>query len=762
MSKVIKKTEEVFEENLKYIGLDLNKIPAFLKKHESLNFRPSKSYDDSIYKVYKYVNIKEIEILLTPQNRLNDIKEKYKLAKPIYGYMNSENEENIEDFTKFIKMVTDMDKTKIEQIEKEQAILNEKIPYEVKYTDNFIWQIYYSDYAKKYFMLVPIEEKDNSALFYLLKEQIATVRAKKPRYIFVPISHKEYSGDFLTKSEIADIENYLWYFTKEWPNIYEIFDKDNNMFIKIVGTTNIYEKIKTNYSIYLDTKEKSLELYKLLKAMFILSTGAKEEYKFITKLNEYGEIEFWNNNIKLEYSKLPDYIKMEYIDKIEKLKHEEKEQKELKRKLNKFKIVIEDLTQEYLLRQKQIATFLECKKTFFGKVKYFFKKKKEVKLNKKPEKQNIREDKKDDTLASLYELKEQYTIEDLINICTKFEEIKKENSNLLLDLNAIETKKEILSKKNDNAELYIKEIDKHKKSIFEFWKFTSKDEMQTLAEAEIEEENEKNKIGKYFDYELDLEELGKKMDELQRRKLSKNETDAIFAIKQVLMSFKEIEESSEDEAKKGKNIEKEFKQLIEEYKNNIEIINSKDFDIFGGLIEDKTKIKIINNTKHREIEKDKYKILNLNLDTNIESYIENLKSYLNLIKEALNKIKTPCDMPVYIVNSKKSIEGINIFNINPEIALEKEMKSKKANIFYKLNVKENTPAIFYTNIMFYDNFNKTLPIGMNLSTEVLIDINKLDLKCIKEDSFYMNYKLNEYEYGTKKIFVYEYEADLKK
>ena len=762
MSKVIKKTEEIFEENLKYIGLDLNKIPAFLTKHESLNFRPSKSYDDSIYKVYKYVNIKEIEILLTPQNRLNDIKEKYKLAKPIYEYMNSENKENIEDFTKFIKMVTDMDKTKIEQIEKEQAILNEKIPYEVKYTDNFIWQIYYSDYAKKYFMLVPIEEKDNSALFYLLKEQIAAVRAKKPRYIFVPISHKEYSGDFLTKSEIADIENYLWYFTKEWPNIYEIFDKDNNMFIKIVGTTNIYEKIKTNYSIYLDTKEKSLELYKLLKAMFILSTGAKEEYKFITKLNEYGEIEFWNNNIKLEYSKLPDYIKMEYIDKIEKLKNEEKEQKELKRKLNKFKIVIEDLTQEYLLRQKQIATFLECKKTFFGKVKYFFKKKKEVKLNKKPEKQNIREDKKDDTLASLYELKEQYTIEDLINICTKFEEIKKENSNLLLDLNAIETKKEILSKKNDNAELYIKEIDKHKKSIFEFWKFTSKDEMQTLAEAEIEEENEKNKIGKYFDYELDLEEFGKKMDELQRRKLSKNETDAIFAIKQVLMSFKEIEESTEDRAKKEKNVEKEFKQLIEEYKNNIEIINSKDFDIFGGLIEDKTKIKIINNTKHREIEKDKYKILNLNLDTNIESYIENLKSYLNLIKEALNKIKTPCDMPVYIVNSKKSIEGINIFNINPEIALEKEMKSKKANIFYKLNVKENTPAIFYTNIMFYDNFNKTLPIGMNLSTEVLIDINKLDLKYIKEDSFYINYKLNEYEYGTKKIFVYEYEADLKK
>ena len=114
------------------------------------------------------------------------------------------------------------------------------------------------------------------------------------------------------------------------------------------------------------------------------------------------------------------------------------------------------------------------------------------------------------TLEALYELKEQYTIEDLINICTKLEEVKKENTNLTLDLKAFETKEEILSKKNDNADLYIKEIDKHKKSIFEFWKFTSKDEMQTLAEAEEEEKNEKTKMKRYFDYDEDMEDLGKK------------------------------------------------------------------------------------------------------------------------------------------------------------------------------------------------------------------------------------------------------------
>ena len=780
MAKITKETEKTFEENLKYIGLNLNKIPTFLKKYEGLNFRPSKSYDETIYKVYKYVNIKEIEILITPENRLTDIKQRYKLSSPICEYLDSEKEENIEKFAKFIKLVTTIDKDRIEEIAKEQEELNDKIPFEVKYPNNFIWQIYYSDYAKKYFMLVATEEQDNNALFYLLKEQIANVRARKPRYIFVPISHMEYTGEFLSKSEIDDIENYLWYFTKEWPNIYEVFDKDDNMFIKIVGETNIYEKMRTTYSITLDTKEKAVELYKLLKAMFILATGAREEYNFVTKLNSDGEIEFWQNNTKIEYDKLSEYIKLEYLDKIDRLKYEEKERKELKRKLAKFKIVIEDLTQEYLLRQKQIATFLECKKTFFGRVRYFFKKKKkDEKIVKKPEKREQSEEKKDETLEALYGLKEQYTIEDLINICTKLEEIKKENSNLTLDLKAIETKKEILSKKIDNADLYIKEIDKHKKSIFEFWKFTSKDEMQTLAEAEEEEESEKTKMKRYFDYDTDLENLGIKMDELQRRKLSKNETDAMFAIKLVPNSFRELEEKEidneevedleeQEESKKTRTkkkketaLEKDLQELQKEYQDDIEIINAKDFDIFGGLVEDKTKIKAINNVKHREIEKDKYKVLNVNLDTDIEAYTLNIQSYLQLIKEALNKISSPYDMSVYCLNTKKSIEGMHIFDINPKNAIEKELRNKKSKlILCKINIKENTPAVFYTNIMFYDNFNKTLPVGMNLSTEVLLDINKLNLKFVKEDSFYVNYKVDEFDFNTKEIIVYEYEVEM--
>ena len=774
MPRKTKESDQTLENNLEYIGLNLSKIPNFLKQYESLNFRPSKSYDETVYKVYKYINIKEIQILITPCDRLTDIKERYKLASPIVEYLDSKSEDNIEKFATFLKMVSTMKKDRIEEIAKEQEMLNSQIPYEVKYPNNYIWQIYYSDVAKKYFMLVPTNEQDNNALFYLLKEQIANVRARKPRFIFAPVSHLEYSGAFLTKSEIADMENYLWYFTKEWPNIYEVYDKQGEMFLKIVGVTNIYEKMQSTYSITLDTKKKATELYKLLKAMFILATGAKEEYHFITKINQDGEIEFWNNNTKIEYEKLSEFIKLEYLDKIDKLKYEQKEKKELKRKVDKFKIVIEDLTQEYLLKQRQIATFLECKKSFFGRVRYFFKKKKDDQIEKKPVKQLRTEEEKDNSLNELFELKEQYTIEDLISICTKLEELKKENTNLELDLNAIETKEEILSKKVDNAELYIKEIDKHKKSIFEFWKFTKKDEVATLNEGEGEEGTEKVKMKKYFDYIEDLEKLGQKMDELQRRKLSKNETDALFAIRQVPESFRELEKEketsvevyeqkdAEEVKKKSKKIsplEKDLEQLKEEYEKDIEVINAKGFDIFGNLVEDKTKVKSINNVKHREIEKDKYKVLNINMDTDIKLYVENLESYLSLIKEALNKIQSPYDMSVYCINSKKGIEGINIFDINPETALKNELDSKKSKIILcRINIKENTPALFYTNIMFYDNFNKTLPVGMNLSTEVLVDVNKLKLDFKGEETFYINHKENEFDFTTKEVKLYEYEV----
>ena len=47
---------------------------------------------------------------------------------------------------------------------------------------------------------------------------------------------------------------------------------------------------------------------------------------------------------------------------------------------------------------------------------------------------------------------------------------------------------------------------------------------------------------------------------------------------------------------------------------------------------------------------------------------------------------------------------------------------------YKFNLVRGVNAISYTNIIFYDNQNKTLPVGQDLSTKILVDISKLQLE----------------------------------
>ena len=62
------------KEKLEYIGLDLDKIPKSLKEYSDINFRTLRGYDEKKYKQYRFVNVSDIEILLSPTNRINTIK----------------------------------------------------------------------------------------------------------------------------------------------------------------------------------------------------------------------------------------------------------------------------------------------------------------------------------------------------------------------------------------------------------------------------------------------------------------------------------------------------------------------------------------------------------------------------------------------------------------------------------------------------------------------------------------------------------------
>ena len=186
MKKVNK--EQELAKKLEYIGLNLEEVPETLKLVEDLQFKPNVGFDEKKYRQYRFVSPKEIEILLSPTNRLDDIKEKYSKASPLVEYLvpiEGQNEEKCETFKRMLKEVKIEE---IEKIEKDQQNLNKKIPFRVRYPGNYLWQIYYSATSNKYFMIVPTEDKDYSTFFYVLKKQIEKKKAGK---VFVPISNAD-------------------------------------------------------------------------------------------------------------------------------------------------------------------------------------------------------------------------------------------------------------------------------------------------------------------------------------------------------------------------------------------------------------------------------------------------------------------------------------------------------------------------------------------------------------------------------------------
>ena len=106
MPKKIEKNS--IEEKLEYLGLNLDKIPASLKKFTPLDFRVPKFYDEKQYRQYRYVSPKEIEILLSPTNRLDDTNDKYAQAKPLIEYLEPSNEDDIDNREIFLRMLNEV------------------------------------------------------------------------------------------------------------------------------------------------------------------------------------------------------------------------------------------------------------------------------------------------------------------------------------------------------------------------------------------------------------------------------------------------------------------------------------------------------------------------------------------------------------------------------------------------------------------------------------------------------------------------------
>ena len=726
-------------EVLEYVGLNTAKALPRKLYSKNVEYQVVKSFDNSkIYKIYKKIDPSKVEILISDTDRTSDIKTRYNLSVPIQEYYKENKDE-------FIALAEKTSKSKIEELENEQKEFEKHIPYFIRYEDNYIWQIYYSDIEDKYFMLFPANEGETESLFFMIKQKLTG----ELKNIYVPICQVEYNPTvFKDKKRISDLENYIWIYTKSWPTTYEYTDEDGNVKLYIIGETILQENFKSKYRIEIDDEKELNRYYTLLKALFIITTETKYTYRFDVQIAPDGSLSFLYNKKEVNIDNLQQFVTKETA-KQQNLKYEIKKQIEQDEKvLCKLKDIIARQTLMYSKQEKQIVMFMDCKKSFFKKVKFFFKggKKftkddkemlteiKEAAENTKNEESKPSEINIDDTIL---ESSTAFTIADFVSTTLETKKIINKQKDLKQDIKALRLKQTNMTRKIENAEKYIEEIEEHKKNIFEFWKFTNKDNLQSLDEGKGEEEK-KEKKQKAFNFDDDLEDFCVNMDSIERKKLSIDECASIYASKYVLSAINSTVTKSDTYT-----IQEVYEKIKEGYTPDKNLTN-----IFGGITDDYTKVKMLNGKKHRESHRNIYQVLRFNETTSLEDFKERMKELSRYINEAYQKITVPYDMPLYY---EKRNKGYVIGNIDPYEILKNDDVDK----IYKVNANEDTHAVFFTNIICYDNMNQTLPLGMDETKALIMKVG--ENKKIGECMVNILVEQDKYNIKVKKVRVIEEE-----
>ena len=776
-------TKGELQKKLQYLNLDLENVPNEIVDYQPLNFNVSRLNNDKDHRIFRFVPIDKIDILISPCLRTDSLKDKYSNALPLFKYIfPAKKEEDIERYTMFLKMLETVTIPEIENVASIQKELEKKEPFKVVYPKDNMWQIYYSESTNRYFMIVCSKEKTFAEFFYLLKAKIDYLEngGKTVPRVYVPINAMNYSEEYLNRTEIADLENYLWLFTKNWAMSFEVYNKTNSLSLQITGETVVYDNVKSSYKIKLTNREEALKFYKLLKALFILQTEIKNRFEFTTKIDSNNSLELYIGETRLTFEMLTDFVKEQFKVAEGEIKVQNEKIREIEEELANIKFAVKAKEDEYLIKQREISTYLEYKKTFIGKMKYFFK---SNKINKKivsdtqSARRKRRSEEENELLASqavntaplhtTMKDKKFYTIEDLVTVFALLEKGVKNYKNLNQDLKAQRLKLENIISKVKNANLYIEEIDKHKKSIFDFWKFSNKDEKLSLEMGDdTDRDDNKKSLKRAFELEIDMEDLGAKVDTLQRKKLSREELDSVYiANTEVLPLLNMLRVNDLNQ----KALEDCLLRLKDEFNENRLLIEEETFDIFGNVSDDNTKLKYIGSRGHRENNRSKFKILNVNKKIDVFDFTEKLQSIITFIEGAIPKAKAEYDFSLYKVcqiTETVNENAFEVYNLDVEKALsEYKDNGEGALNLIKLNYKEELPLLYYSNIMFYDNSNQTLPIGMDESTSVLIDAKRLEFNLVSKTKFRTNNYFTESNNlilpKTKDVFVYEYDVDVK-
>ena len=718
---------------LDYIGLKLTRLSTKLKSVKP-DYKPFNAGDNVVkYKVYKKVNIKKLQVLVSDTDRTTDITERFKEALPLQDYIKQDKEA----FEAWINKVTQKD---IKDIEKQQEQFEKQLPYFIKYDKNYLWQIYYSKEDDKYFMLVPARETENQALAYVIKKKLEDDKAD----IFVPICKEEISETYFTGREIEDIVTYIKLFTNQWPEIVEVQgDKENTLYI--MGETKLKDNFSTKYRTVIKDIVDAKNFYTVLKALYVLATETNYLYKFDPGIDEKGNFTLSYDKQVITIKNIQEFISNE-TGRQQGLKYSLKNEIETnKEKIEKINEILKKQSLIYVKQEKQIFEFMNCKKSVFKRVKYFFRNNKKVITENKNLLARLNEEKS----ISVKQIKEKevsvdkqdyskfadiFTVADLVKNSVEVKKISSEAKGLEADIKVLLLKQENMTRKTDNAQKYLDEIQKHKKNLFDFWRFTNKDNANELAEGQAQGENIKKRP--VFNYDEDKDDLGLDVDSLQRQKLSDEECNAVFLAKYILPALNAIVTKSDTYL-----IDECYDSLKENLKNHDQYQS-----LFGGIGDESDNIKKLKFKQHRENPRELYSILKFTNDTTLEDFKETCRNYGRLLNEAYNKISCKYDMEIYYDKRNK---GFITATINPYELVENEETEK----IYKAKTSAENHMLFFSNIIMYNNVSKTLPVGMDETNEVLLKVG--DIKEVNKEKINIIVEKDLFDVDIRKVTLIE-------
>ena len=138
------------------------------------------------------------------------------------------------------------------------------------------------------------------------------------------------------------------------------------------------------------------------------------------------------------------------------------------------------------------------------------------------------------------------------------------------------------------------------------------------------------------------------------------------------------------------------------------------------------KERTIGNKTHREQPRDRVEILGVKKETRGIELKRSLERVIKDIKSAIKKNQLSEDMYVYKASSEElEFNTFEAVSLDSEKELNEFLKEEKNvdNLYlYKIKLPKGT-----NNIAFFDNKNMTLPLGMNLSNKILVDLSEITI-----------------------------------